>query len=1175
MSLDIIKETTGKASDYAPYVVELYQKKNGKIKQVEDALNRLEKDAAWLKENKPKDEILLCSEIDPYPTEMVLELITRKAIIILKKYDLKFAILTNNGFHAKRDFEILEGYEKVRFGSNLNFKLQDESDKIEPDSGNMAFWFNAILEANKREIKTWVDIVPENDTLLSQELMNKLFPLVDQWKIALPKTKAQFVPWINLTRKIIKGELEDRDIRSFDDNFSSEIALKENYEGLSNILLIAPHGFPGDDDYTDYLTYFLSKELNASFLINHNKFRKPKKKRRFGIVADLNRPEDGAKNKHIKKFIDKLITAISKVRANSNADPLVIIIHGMSDGTADENDLDFCVGAGYESSERKKAFGKNGKATASEAIVDRLLAGFRDANYRAKDGITGFTGEKTLPGYLKKNKKKETGPIDIVQIEIRYTGLREPNRTIRSAQLIGNVFKSRAEKTSFWPALAKKCEVKEIPIGEIDLSDAKFKSRIEDYGINQEKFNELLKSIKTNQILNNIIVTKAGNEEKCQLISGFRRIAALEKVCEERGQDFSKEKVWARVFTELSDEEAYNISFSENLAREDLSLWEIANSCKAISDDLNKARKSKSDIEKDLVKLTRKGARTVRRYLRLSTIQNEEIRKEIHNGNLDITTADLFAKKEFDGEDRAALHQFYKKHPMSSREFEQFTRNLFALKSWTSLKTEKILSFPGAVIFLNIKPVQLKNNVIFLKKQTGKPIDHILEHNIGFLKDSLSGIEAKFAKKPFLEKFSKRSKALESKIGKVFDTQKVGANLSIKPAGTAEDEMIKVTISAPASSIQKAIKLMDKEIGKDFAGLGGLSEEKAEKINNEAYTESEWNGAIASMGRLVDIRNFPEVAADVLLGKREARLGQGYKGEIKTLNPEIIGALVFWTKGPAELLIENPGLREVLELYNSNHAVIGLQLSVTGFGGTLLEPGIQSPEEVAIGLEKVLETGLISPEAVQLRYDPLIRVEAPDSRILKNDTAQAFEKVASLFSKLGIKLVETKFLLLGKENDDKYHHVWKRMQEAGVIHLPVDDISEVFSQLSEVAVKYNMEIFSCCVKEEQNLPGWTYDSGCISASRLTEVGKIRFGKDWDRLPTAGRSSRLGCMCSRYFDLSNIKGHKKCGSQDAACIYCTASSKAFGKTIKDKLTREIEAFKNAQRDDYYQHLMDSD
>jgi DNA repair photolyase len=181
--------------------------------------------------------------------------------------------------------------------------------------------------------------------------------------------------------------------------------------------------------------------------------------------------------------------------------------------------------------------------------------------------------------------------------------------------------------------------------------------------------------------------------------------------------------------------------------------------------------------------------------------------------------------------------------------------------------------------------------------------------------------------------------------------------------------------------------------------------------------------------------------------------------------------------------------------------------------------------------------------------------------------------VASLFSQLGVKVVETKFLLLGEEGN-KYNHVLKRMKEAGVTPLPYNehDIQKVFSGMSDVAVRYGMQIFSCCVSQEQNLPGWTHDSGCLSAERLTQAAQKKFSADWDRLPRTNRASRLGCQCSRYFDLSNIKGHKKCGSQDAACIYCTACSKVFGETVKKKLSQEIEAFKKGERDDYYAHLL---
>jgi len=228
---------------------------------------------------------------------------------------------------------------------------------------------------------------------------------------------------------------------------------------------------------------------------------------------------------------------------------------------------------------------------------------------------------------------------------------------------------------------------------------------------------------------------------------------------------------------------------------------------------------------------------------------------------------------------------------------------------------------------------------------------------------------------------------------------------------------------------------------------------------------------------------------------------------------------------------------------------------------------------VAAGLEKVLKTGLISPEAIQLRYDPIIRVRAPDGRILRNDTSRAFEKVFSLFAELGVRIVEIKFLLIGKESDEKYHHVWQRIQKAGVTPLEINNIPNVYKNLSDVAVKYGMQLFSCSVKEEQNLPGWKHDAGCLSASRYTQVGKRLFGESWDRLSSFGRSSRPGCQCSHYIDLSNIKGHKKCGSQDAACIYCTASAKNFGTSIKNILTKEIKDFNSGKRDDFYQHLLE--
>ncbi len=43
-------------------------------------------------------------------------------------------------------------------------------------------------------------------------------------------------------------------------------------------------------------------------------------------------------------------------------------------------------------------------------------------------------------------------------------------------------------------------------------------------------------------------------------------------------------------------------------------------------------------------------------------------------------------------------------------------------------------------------------------------------------------------------------------------------------------------------------------------------------MEKEFYTKSEWDNRILSIGRLVDIRNFPNLAGEVLLGEKPAYL---------------------------------------------------------------------------------------------------------------------------------------------------------------------------------------------------------------------------------------------------------------------------------------------------------------
>jgi len=253
---------------------------------------------------------------------------------------------------------------------------------------------------------------------------------------------------------------------------------------------------------------------------------------------------------------------------------------------------------------------------------------------------------------------------------------------------------------------------------------------------------------------------------------------------------------------------------------------------------------------------------------------------------------------------------------------------------------------------------------------------------------------------------------------------------------------------------------------------------------------------------------------------------------------------------------------------------VGLQLTVTGCGGTMIEPGIPTPQEVGDELGQLFATGLVDPAAVLLRYDPLLRVKAPDGKVLRNDTARAFRHVASLFSKLGVSAATTKFLLRSHPRDKRYRHVYERMVENGLAPLPPGDIHEVFQELTQVAPEYGIALQTCCVREEQKTASWGHDGGCLCGPRLTEVGKRRFGSSWNRISPMNRPSRPGCLCSLYWDLSVNRGLKRCGGGSAGCIYCTSSAKKFGPRLLQTLQEEREWYLSGKRLKAYEHLMEA-
>jgi ParB-like chromosome segregation protein Spo0J len=318
--------------------------------------------------------------------------------------------------------------------------------------------------------------------------------------------------------------------------------------------------------------------------------------------------------------------------------------------------------------------------------------------------------------------------------------------------------------------------------------------------------------------LNNIIVRKSndGNGKPYQLISGFRRMTALKAALSENG-DFANATVPARILdAKVSNDEAYRISFTENLARKDLSVWEIAKACSDIEKQMSAAGIGKTEIDDHIAGLLQKHPRTVRRYLKLATIINEDLADAVHNGSINYLDALEIGENDLDEDDITALLVHLKKHPKPTRAFKQFYENLEYCCECSEVPVSAVLECKNADEFLSLENEELFARVEHLRDKTGKEYPEILNGEAGSLVKPIPAMDAEANKKSFQDRFAKASKPISSKAVKAFKKSKIDAELKIKPM---KNNQVALTISAPVDQIRQAIKLISGEIGDKLTSL--------------------------------------------------------------------------------------------------------------------------------------------------------------------------------------------------------------------------------------------------------------------------------------------------------------------------------------------------------------------
>lgn len=154
-------------------------------------IERLQEDAPEFTNTDKR--VLLCFTSDPYQPEEIEQKITRKALMILREFDIPFQILTKGGVRAVRDFDLYGPNDA--FATTLTFLDAGLSEKYEPSAPVPGFRILAIKQAKERGIQTWVSLEPVINATQSLTVIERTNDLVDFYKIGKLNYQPSDIDW--------------------------------------------------------------------------------------------------------------------------------------------------------------------------------------------------------------------------------------------------------------------------------------------------------------------------------------------------------------------------------------------------------------------------------------------------------------------------------------------------------------------------------------------------------------------------------------------------------------------------------------------------------------------------------------------------------------------------------------------------------------------------------------------------------------------------------------------------------------------------------------------------------------------------------------------------------------------------------------------------------------------
>jgi len=230
----------------------------------------------------------------------------------------------------------------------------------------------------------------------------------------------------------------------------------------------------------------------------------------------------------------------------------------------------------------------------------------------------------------------------------------------------------------------------------------------------------------------------------------------------------------------------------------------------------------------------------------------------------------------------------------------------------------------------------------------------------------------------------------------------------------------------------------------------------------------------------------------------------------KKCPPLKVHSIVLWSKNP-ENLITHKTLQNTLREY----AQIFLHFTISGMGGTFLEPGIPSCEK-SLRLLPAIVNFVGDPQRVRIRFDPIVHLRLPDGSEYTN--IDHFIPVAKKLVSLNLTHISISWM-------EAYPKVVRRLKKYGIQPIPLsnhqwkEEAAWIFRKAEEIGIN----VLGCCVS---GLP----ISRCIDGELLTALHPRRSHASLKK----AKSQRVRCGCTESWDIGWYTPCPGC------CLYCYAN-----------------------------------